>query len=710
MATSSTNNYHFPYPLGSDSLSNVALRIQELAEFIDTSYTILGIDLTGSAALLQAGDAAGGALTGTYPNPTLNPSIVLPDGMRATTQAQSDGSTKVATTAYVDAYITGTIPDGSISTAELADGAVTDAKVNAAAAISYSKLNLTGTILNADLAGSIAYSKLSLTNTIVNADVATSAAIAYSKLNLATSIVNADIAAGAAIVDTKLATIGTAGKVSNTATTATDANTASAIVARDASGNFTAGMITANVTGALTGNASTVTTNANLTGDVTSVGNATSIASGVIVNADVNASAAIDKTKISGTAVTLADTGTVTSTMIANDTIINADINSAAAISYSKLSLGTSIVNADISTSAAIAYSKLALTGAILNADLAGSIAPSKITGTAVITTDSRLSDARTPTAHASTHIPGGTDVLDYTKIVGYGTALPTWSGTTHPAGVLWVVNTVGEPYSLYRSDGVSAWKQVGGGGASVTASDTAPSSPTSGALWFDSTTGKTFIWYVDGSSNQWVEVGEASQLSVPSHGSSHVRGGSDVIDGDRVSVDFVPARYSRNSGASGAGDVTDLTAHLSGIDTSLNSIWVPPMVRCAQSTATTLTSGAETVITFNGTDEYDTYGQHDPTTNNTRVTIPITGVYMLQGCVHFLNGTTQAAPAFRKNGTTGLGSGTNIAATTYSSSMACTAYLTTSDYVEFLTYCGNANSTYTPGTWMAVTFIGKIS
>ncbi len=37
----------------------------------------------------------------------------------------------------------------------------------------------------------------------------------------------------------------------------------------------------------------------------------------MIVNADVNASAAIDKTKIAGTAITAADTGTVTNTMLA---------------------------------------------------------------------------------------------------------------------------------------------------------------------------------------------------------------------------------------------------------------------------------------------------------------------------------------------------------------------------------------------------------
>lgn len=128
------------------------------------------------------------------------------------------------------------------------------------------------------------------------------------------SIVNADINASAAIVDTKLATISTALKVSNSATTATELNTASAIVARDASGNFSAGTITA----ALNGNATTATTstststNANLTGPVTSIGNATTIQSNVI-----------------------------TSAMIVDDTIVNADINSAAAIAKNKLAAGT---------------------------------------------------------------------------------------------------------------------------------------------------------------------------------------------------------------------------------------------------------------------------------------------------------------------------------------------------------------------------------
>ena len=84
------------------------------------------------------------------------------------------------------------------------------------------------------------------------------------------SIVNADINTAAAIADTKLGTISTADKVANSATTATNANTNSAIVARDGSGNFSAGTISA----ALNGNASTATnatnsTNVAITNDTT---------------------------------------------------------------------------------------------------------------------------------------------------------------------------------------------------------------------------------------------------------------------------------------------------------------------------------------------------------------------------------------------------------------------------------------------------------
>lgn len=119
---------------------------------------------------------------------------------------------------------------------------------------------------------------------------------------------------GTAIVDTYLATISTAGKVSNSATTATDANTPSTIVARDGSGDFSAGTITA----ALTGNASTATKLSSartfaLTGDVTGTISsdltsgasiAASIGSEVIVNGDISPSAGITYGKLQDVSAT----------------------------------------------------------------------------------------------------------------------------------------------------------------------------------------------------------------------------------------------------------------------------------------------------------------------------------------------------------------------------------------------------------------------
>jgi hypothetical protein len=146
-------------------------------------------------------------------------------------------------------------------------------------------------------------------------------------------------------------------------------------------GTFT-GNLTGNVTGSsgsTTGNAATATALATartfqLTGDVEASGVAfdgtgnvsltTVIGTGAIVNADVNASAAIAYSKLN-----LA--GSITSSDIVDATIVNADISATAAIAKTKLDLGGTItsadlvdgtiVNSDINASAAIALSKLAV-------------------------------------------------------------------------------------------------------------------------------------------------------------------------------------------------------------------------------------------------------------------------------------------------------------------------------------------------------------
>jgi len=193
------------------------------------------------------------------------------------------------------------------------------------------------------------------------------------------TIVNADINASAAIADTKLATISTASKVSNSATTATSANTNSAIVARDASGNFSAGTITAN----LTGTASTATTAA--------TASALTTARNFQLTGDVEASA-----------VSFDGTGAVNLvTSIGTGTIVNADVNASAAIAYSKLALTGGIVNTDISNTAAISLGKLA-TDPLARANHTGTQTASTISDFDTQVRTSRLDQMAAPTGSVS--------------------------------------------------------------------------------------------------------------------------------------------------------------------------------------------------------------------------------------------------------------------------------------------------------------------
>jgi hypothetical protein len=127
---------------------------------------------------------------------------------------------------------------------------------------------------------------------------------------------------GSAISDTYLQTITTAGKVANSATTATSSNTPSTIVLRNGNGGFSAGIITASLDGnAATATKLNTTRTFTLSGDVT--GTTTSdLETGFTISASI-------------------PSGTVTSAMIANGTIVNENISTSAEIAVSKLANGS---------------------------------------------------------------------------------------------------------------------------------------------------------------------------------------------------------------------------------------------------------------------------------------------------------------------------------------------------------------------------------
>ena len=134
--------------------------------------------------------------------------------------------------------------DGAIV---LADGAGSGAQVK----------DLTATLQSETAARLATAQNFGITGDVTAANVSFdgTGAVGLSAAITAGSIINADINASAAIADSKLATISTSSKVSNSATTATSSNTNNAIVARDGSGNFSVGTVNAatlNASGAVT--------------------------------------------------------------------------------------------------------------------------------------------------------------------------------------------------------------------------------------------------------------------------------------------------------------------------------------------------------------------------------------------------------------------------------------------------------------------------
>lgn len=337
------------------------------------------------------------------------------------------------------------------------------------------------------------------------------------------SIVNAKINASAAIADTKLATISTAGKVLNSATTANNLDVANAIVARDANGAFSAGIITAS----LNGNATTATTlqtsrtiagqsfngSADISIAPTDLTGVTATASEINILDGVTASTAeiniLDGVTSSTAELNILDGATLSTielnyvdgvtSAIQTQIDAKAPINSptftgtVSGVTKSMVGLGnvdnTSDANKPISTATQTA---LDLKAPLANPTFTGTV--SGVTASHVgLGNVNNTSDADKPISTATQ------TALDLKANL----ASPTFTGTPSlPSGTTAVTQSLGNNTTAIATTEFIQTALANFG--AMTVSDTAPSSNlTSGDLWFDSTGLNLYIYY----SSSWLQV-----------------------------------------------------------------------------------------------------------------------------------------------------------------------------------------------------------
>ena len=302
-------------------------------------------------------------------------------------------------------------------------------------------------------------------------------------------------------------TITAAGKVANSATTATNANTANAIVARDASGNFTVGTITGTLSGTAT-NISGIVALANGGTGLTAVGTSGQVLSSNGTSIAWTDPAATGITSINGITsgmqtLTVGSTGTSPAFSSASSThTLNIPMASETSVTAGLLSKtqydvfnakqtaltagvgsGISISGGTISATG-LTTTNLSSTAGITNAQLAGSIAASKLVGTDITTVGTITSGTWSGSVIGS-NVGGAGTVSGLMKANGSGVVSAAVAGTDYQAPItLTTTGATGAATLTSNTLNIPTYTLAGLGGIGLSSlSATAPLSYSSGTF-----------------------------------------------------------------------------------------------------------------------------------------------------------------------------------------------------------------------------------